>query len=285
MDRCQECHQETANHLCTQCARRLCDDFSQYDFLRPTATPCAAVAAREMAPSEEDPFAYQRTEEFHAWKAGTPIPRGVLQGSPGLVAQYADDCERAAALIQAKELQAAKETLLGASRTPPVEHGKASPARQSPSSPPCDGNDDATYAEILPLVTAASQEVDDLFTTFDLDSPPGRALAVALNMAQCAILKQWPVRTAVDLALQEGDRYAGYVGYPCWSSTPPALFLAAWAKAYEASINPCPIASQEMRDVAENLLAHLPPDVFDSSSLLKLDAGSPLAMDPRTMPN
>ena len=89
----------------------------------------------------------------------------------------------------------------------------------------------------------------------------------------------------MDLALQEGDRYAGYVGYPCWSSSPPALFLAAWAKAYEASINPCPKASQDMQNLAENLLAHLPPDVFDSSSLLAMDSGSPMAVDQQAEPN
>ena len=40
-----------------------------------------------------------------------------------------------------------------------------------------------------------------------------------------------------------------------------------------------------MQDLAETLLAHLPPDVFDSSSLLAMDSGSPMAVDQRAEPN
>ena len=68
-------------------------------------------------------------------------------------------------------------------------------------------------------------------------------------------------------------------GAAAWSSSTPALFLAAWAKVYEASINPCSKTSQDMIHLAENVLANLPPDAFDSSSLLAMNQLSPVAVD------
>ena len=95
-------------------------------------------------------------------------------------------------------------------------------------------------------------------------------------MVQCAILKQWPLRTAVEIALNEGNRYAGYMGYPCWSASTSALLLAAWAVVYEASMNPTSSTAMDLNKLANNLLSKLPEDKFDPSSLLTMNQRSTL---------
>ena len=103
------------------------------------------------------------------------------------------------------------------------------------------------------------------------------ALSAALNMARCALSKQWPLRTAVYLALKEGDRVAAGLGYPCWSATAPALFAAAWAAVTEAEENPCPKASDELLALSDCILGYLPAEDFDPSPLLPPDCLSPKA--------
>ena len=56
--------------------------------------------------------------------------------------------------------------------------------------------------------------------------------------------------------------------------------MAAWARAYEATINPCSETSWEQLHFAECLLANLPTDAFDPASLLEMNSPVPKAVDP-----
>ena len=160
-------------------------------------------------------------------------------------------------------------------RTPPAEREKIARYSKGPAwtlPPSMRSEDQAEHAELAASVYATAKEVGRILTNLEFEPPHGRPLAVALNMAHCALLKQWPVRTAVHLAIQEGARFAGYLGYPCWSSTAPALIVAAWAIVVATEDLPFSETARELNYLTSNLQAMLPSHVFGPTSLLTIDS-------------
>ena len=92
------------------------------------------------------------------------------------------------------------------------------------------------------------------------------------------LLKQWPVHTAVQIAIQEGTKFAGYLGYPCWSSTSAALVVTAWAMVVHMEKHPISLAARDLEFFCSTLHAKLPTEACGLTKILQADF-SPKAMN------